>query len=305
LKVVVVNDDPDDDAVEALIAELSDDRLSLYRPMAKRGAAENFNLAFADKDAAYGSILEDDNWWDPTFVGEMVAALSKHPDAHIAIGNERIWEETPDGKWIDTGQLIWGRFDTRLHGFTAEEICGSAKLCNSAMLFRLPECRAFATPPSIPVDVTEHFRERLLVSQPVLLGRPLVNYAVTRTTARSSQGSTWGVFQCLLIGSLFAAVGDRQGCARLARRLWESCGTATSPRATTLALTGIFVREARELVWQAPLVTKLRVLGWAIKRPDQVPAFSACRKAHHNEFDFLTSAPLTRRLANSFQQGAA
>lgn len=304
LKVVVVNDDPEDASVEDVVAEANDQRVTLFRPLARRGAAANFNLAFNERQADFGSVLEDDNWWEPRFLQEMLTALA-NTNAPLAVGNELIWEEAENGEWINTGRTIWDRVGVNTHQFKIEQVCGGAVICNSSMLFRFPEAGSLTTPDEIPVDVTEHFRERLLRQEPVLMREPLVNYAVTRTTARAVGGPTWGVFQCLLIGSVFAALPSHVARADLAARLWAACDGATSPRATTLALTGIVVPEARDLYSQAPPLSKLRVLAWAIRRPAQVGAFWACRKTHRSEFDFLTKAPLTQELAASLQLGAA
>src|ERR1700730_797522 len=226
--VKVVNDDPEDAEVGRIVVGLADDRFSLFTPQLKRGATRNLNLAFAQPNAPYVTILEDDNWWEPTFLEEMYTALASHPELAVAVGNERIWKECEDGSWTSTGATVWtAQHGVQVHQYEIEQICGSAKICNSSMLVRLGDS-SYRTPDDIPVDVTEHFRERLFPNRILLVGTSLVNYAETVQTARSVGGSLWGEYQALLICSVFIALPHESGRQELADRLWRSCDSSTS-----------------------------------------------------------------------------
>lgn len=299
LRVRVVNDDPNDCAVQDIIEDVADDRVSLFEPLEKRGATINFNLMFSDGDADFVSLLEDDNWWEPGFLETMLAIFQSHPQAEICVGNERIWKEQVDGTWTDTGVTVWQHRNLHIHEHKLADLCGSSLLCNSAMLVRNVEASRFRTPDTIPVDVTEHFRERLFNGEFLLNGAVLVNYAETLSTARSSQDGTWGLYQPLLIGSTFAALAP-QARKRFAAGLWSSTSGTTSPRAVTLVMTGIHVREARSLLWSAPARAILRSALSLLRRP--ATFFRTRRRIHDqkDEFDFLREAPLTRRLAQAY-----
>ncbi len=133
----VVNDDPCDFTVQGITASFADDRIALYQPAVHRGAAENFNLAFREAHCPFASILEDDNWWEPTFLERMLAALRNHPELEIACGNETIWEEQSNGTWRNTGCTVWPQLSGEALWTTPfNSACGSAKLCNSSMMFR-------------------------------------------------------------------------------------------------------------------------------------------------------------------------
>src|ERR1700733_6869036 len=199
----VVNDAPDDGRVMEIIQAVQDARIRLFEPVMSRGGAANFNLAFKESSTPFASILEDDNWWEPDFLRVMLAALEETPNAELACGNERIWQESADGKWLDTGSVIWPEQKDLLYTTSFETACGSAKLCNSSMLFRTRHSVEWLTPDNIPVDVTEHFRERIVPSPIRLVGKPLVDYSETLQTHRSKTGTTWSDYQCLLIGSCF------------------------------------------------------------------------------------------------------
>jgi Glycosyl transferase family 2 len=295
--VKVINDDPEDVEVANIIGTFNDSRISLFFPVEKRGATRNFNLVFSDPEATYVSILEDDNWWEKTFLENMFGVIRQAPSADVVVGNELIWRETESGAWENTGTTIWSFDGTKSYVHDVIDLCGSAKLCNSSMLVRLTKDRSFKTPDDIPVDVTEHFRERLFSLPFILLGTPLVNYAETIATARTKGGPTWGIYQVLLIGSVFIALPDAFEQQRLADKLWKSCGEPTSPRAVSLVSTGVFIREARSLLIQAPLIAKLRFLINVMRRPSHLKQMISLRTLYSDQLQFLVHAPLTQLIA--------
>jgi hypothetical protein len=294
--VKIINDDPDDLQVAEAISRVHDQRVSLFTPVRKRGATANFNIAFTDRTAPFVSVLEDDNWWEPEFLEVMHEALLRYPQARAAICNELIWKEMNDGSWLNTGGTIWNQEGVHLHDYSLEQIAGSAKICNSSMLLRTDTALRLETPRTIPVDVTEHFRERVLDGPVVLFGKPLVNYAETIQTARSVAGSKWGTFQCLLIGSIFIALNDVQKRTEFAKKLWDLCSSSTSPRAVTLVMTGLYIGEARPLLTLARPSAWVRFMLWASRHPLQLLAMSQMRSKYGKELEFLVQAPLTQRL---------
>lgn len=294
--VKVVNDDPEDEVVAEIVREFGDSRISLFTPVEKRGPTRNFNLVFEERDADFVSLLEDDNWWEPSFLQEQLRALELHSDAALIVGNERLWQELPDGSWLDTGRTIWSFTDLRVHNLRIEEICGSARICNSSMLIRVDRAVELRIPDTVPVDVSEHFRERTLAPALLLNGLPLVNYAITLQTART-QGDTWGAFQCLLIGSVFFAARGDAPRQRLAISLWKDCGSSTSPRAVSLVATGVAFPEARALLRVAPVQALVRFGVWLTRRPLHLPRLFSIGRRFADELAFLITAPLTRHFA--------
>jgi glycosyltransferase involved in cell wall biosynthesis len=299
LLVYVVNDDPADAAVGSIVEAFGHPRAVLFRPVEKRGATRNFNLVFRESEADYAALLEDDNWWESTFLERQIEVLERHPEAPLVVGNERVWRELPDGGWLDTGATIWPFADVQLHTVTLERICGSAKICNSLMLVRVNRPTSLLTPETIPVDVTEHFRERLLPRHILLNGAPLVNYADTIHTARDRRGS-WGLYQVILIGSVFIALPHAGSRRRLAAALWDETRSPVSPRATTLVHTGLAIREARELLRLAPVGALLRTAVSLCRHPGRVFSLRRVQEALGEHLHFLVTAPLTRELAEIY-----
>lgn len=295
--VKIVNDDPSDRTVAQIVAQVGDNRVSIYEPVAKRGGTRNFNLVFEEQDGDFVSLLEDDNWWEPRFLEEMLETLTSHPKDYLVVGNERVWEERNNGDWRDTGRNIWPFDGIRYHRYQVEEICGSAKLCNSSMLVRVAREHELQTCDTIPVDVTEHFRERVLPPSLLLNGRALVNFAVTIKTARATRGDQWGVYQRLLIGSVFFAARNASARKNLAERLWAACPIPTSPRAVTLVAAGLAIPKARALLWAAPLPALGRFGLWIARRPWRILSLRRTLRGHREQLAFLVQAPLTRNLA--------
>ena len=289
----VVNDDPDDGRVEAMVSALRDPRIRILEPVRRRGGAGNFNLAFQETQCAFASILEDDNWWEPGFLKTMFEALAVDPHIEVACGNERIYKENEDATWT-RGATIWPDCLDGLYSTDVETACGSAKLCNSSLLFRTRRSAEWQTPDDIPVDVTEHFRERV-IPQPIrLVGEPLVNYADTIATSRAS-GTLWAEYQCLLIGSCFRSTPPHLR-ESLARKIWRSVGTGGSPRATALLVASLVMPEAFKLWTTSSLYQKTRLAGTVAKRLPDLLALRSVRQRLDSHFQFLCDSPFNRRL---------
>jgi hypothetical protein len=295
----VVNDDPCDGRVSRIIEDTGDSRIELFRPTEHRGGAANFNLAFRENECRFASILEDDNWWEPTFLAEMLNALRLNPGVELAVGNEKVWREQTDGQWIGTGATVWVETEGTSEWTSPFEFaCGSAKLCNSSMLFRTANSGSWQTPDDIPVDVTEHFRERC-VPQPILLvHKPLVNYAETLATHRSVKGTTWSDYQCLLIGSCFHSL-PRDFRTEQAMAIWRQIGLKPSPRATTLLTAAIAIPEARSLWATASIFQRLRLVATTLRRFVSCVSTIAARRRLSAHWRFLCDSTYNRRISET------
>jgi glycosyltransferase involved in cell wall biosynthesis len=263
----ILNDDPSDPSVAQLALKLGDARIQVSQPSEHRGGTRNFNYAFRTVDEPFASILEDDNWWEPGFLSTMLAALGGHPGVALACGNEHIWLERLGDQWTDTGRNVWQ--DTageRLLNWNALDQCGSAMLCNSSMLFRTKGSDIWRTPESIPIDVTEHFRQRVVPHPLLLVYSPLANYSQTLATHRTRAVSVWARYQVMLVGSVFALA--QSACRkRLASALWVRARTKDPLYSTTLISTGLLVPAARELWHQARFTEKARFSAGILRHP--------------------------------------
>ena len=291
----ILNDDPEDERPREVLRELGDTRFQLYQPNLKRGPARAFNEAFRIQGYEFGALLEDDNWWDPEFLEEMTAALWDHPKVSVACGNERIWQERENQTWADTGKKIWCDPGNRLYSTSPEDACGSAKICNSAMVWHIKPGIAFLTPEDIPVDVTEHFRERVMPQPILLVGKTMVNYAQTLSTHRDRTGKIWGAYQALLIGSCFASLPAKSRTG-LAQSLLAPFQGGCDPRVTSLLLAGYAVPEARVLLRLASLKQGLRFLVSLLAKPTKFLSLPLLRRNYTEHWTFLINSPFNQKL---------
>lgn len=292
----VLNDDPEDPTPAALVAQLADPRLTLSTPPRRRGGTGNFNHAFRPVPEPFASILEDDNWWDPDFLGTMLSTLSRHPELDLACANERLWEEQADGSWRDLKRHARPSITGEArHDVQAGNLCGGAVLCNSALLWRTSRSANWLTPPSIPIDVTEHFRERVIPHPFVVVGQPLAHYALTRQTHRSSDRALWGEYQSLLTGSVFALVPASHR-PHLAASLWTRTRSEQPLSATALLATGCSQAAARFLWIQARPAERLRYAASVVRHPRSALRIWRARQRRPDAWAFLLEGPVADAL---------
>ena len=247
------NDDPDDSFPAQLLAELNDDRFILKNHQINLGGSGSFNLAFSDCTEKYASMLEDDNWWEPDFLSTMIEELEEHPSIEIAISNEFLWKEERNGTWTDLKTTVLPKISgVEKYANDLMEQCGSTKICNSAMVWRTMKSEYWLIPTDLPIDVTEHFRDRVIHRERLMVYKPLVNFAQTINTNRTSDPANWGSYQVLLIASIFKKISPELR-STIASRLLERARRVSAPYKTSLLHASFAERSARELFKQATL----------------------------------------------------
>jgi glycosyltransferase involved in cell wall biosynthesis len=280
----VINDDPLDVRVAELIRQFADPRISLSEPAVKRGGTGSFNYAFRGSGHLFSGMLEDDNWYEPGFIELMLKALIENAHINVAVANENIWREEADGSWTDTSRTIWQETSGRkFYFFKTQDKCGAAKICNSSMLWRTEGSNQWLTPEDLPIDVTEHFRERVVPHPILLVNEPLVNYAQTIHTSRSN-ALAWSSYQTLLISSVFTCVDNKQ---ELADRLWAQARITNRQFKTTLLHTALSHHDSLVLLKKAKIAELFRyTLTW-IKNPVACFRIVRSHKYYRAHWDFL------------------
>jgi len=291
----VLNDDPLDRHPSKIVKRICDTRIKMFKPEMKRGPACAFNQAFRIKGYKFGALLEDDNWWEPEFLIEMLKELKKNPDVKVAVGNETIWKEQSNGEWIKTNKKIWKEKKNIKYYVTPIDACGSAKICNSSTVWRYELSAEYVTPENIPVDVTEHFRERVLPQPFLLVRKPLVNYAETVETNRDKTGIIWGEYQILLIGTCFASIKKEHRIA-FARALLHFLKDKNGPRSTSLLMTGLIISEARSLLTKANWIQKIRFAISILANPKKTVYFLTIKTRKKEHWNFLLKSPFNLQL---------
>ncbi len=285
------NDAPGDDSPRLVLDDLAPgDPRFIYCPHERNwGAVATFNHAHAGAPEPFFSLLEDDNWWEPVFLTRMLAVLAKCPAAEIAWANMRIWRETSSG-WDDTGRTIWPvvsrshlsiawpqllQFDTPLQSHGAH-LARTAATSGARL----------QTPPMLPVDVVENFRERSFRYPVFLVPEPLANFSLTLGTARSPDPRVWIRLQTLL-GAAFLRHVNLAPAEQAA--LWASRRAAIPPATPALFFAGL-VQPTSGWLAHATLADWLRFLRGCVRHPHAMLAALMARRQHPELWHWIDQA---------------
>lgn len=206
------NDAPDDDQPRAILGELAagDSRFS-YVPHDKNwGAVGTFNRAYVGGPEPFASLLEDDNWWEPSFLASALQALEPNPAASLVWTNMKLWQEQSDGIWHDTGRTIWSLPSSisPIIEFHSPELLQAFDALHSqgAMVFRPERFRPAPLPTSLPLAIIEPARERAALGPLLFLTTPLAHFARTLGTARDADPARWLQAKLLVAASFLQNV---------------------------------------------------------------------------------------------------
>ena len=207
----VHNDDPEDLFPMKYINSLQDGRFSVNNHIVNLGPTPSFNLAFASGEQKYTSILEDDNWWEPAFLEEMVKVMDANNSISISWSNMRIWQESPSGLWEDTHSTVWPiQGENILFSWPHPVHAMGALHSNGAMLFRAPKSEKYAIPDNCDFNIMESVRERTFTFPIYLVKQPLANFANTLETSRNQSNIIWTASQTMLLASIVLSNSNPQ-----------------------------------------------------------------------------------------------
>ena len=210
------------------------------------------------------TILEDDNWWEPRFLETLHAALVRRPEVNLAWTNQKLWQELPDGNWIERG---FANADDANEGMKLYR--GAVPRCvleplhgNGAMLVRTgPWMKEH--PRAMPFVSMEAARERNIPGPLLYLRAPLANFAITLTTARRETRAERLGSEALLARQFIEAVPAPSSFYRqaFARTWWSGRG---AKRAILLgALLAAFDVAAASRPWNELALCFI----WALRHP--------------------------------------
>jgi hypothetical protein len=234
-----------------LLSELAptDVRFTYHRHDPTWGAVASFNHCFRGGAEPYAALLEDDNWWEPQLLANLLSEISSQPSVVLAWANMRVWREGEDGSWIDTGATVWpvGQH-ARVFDWPVILQAFDGLHSNGAMLFRRPNGGQGSVPATTPFGIIEPVRERGLPGRLMLVPRVLANYSLTRRSARSGDRALWAEGQLLLAASFLEEVP-------LTRAAWSElltlCRDARPRRTSMLLMVGAAGVRRREILAHA------------------------------------------------------
>jgi hypothetical protein len=291
------NDAPEDDFPRQLLAQIDDPRICLHQHEKNWGAVSCFNHACAGAPEPFFSILEDDNWWEPTFLEQLFAALNAHPNIELAWSNLQFWREETDGTWTNTQRTLWPKVRSSVVSIACPQLMqfDGPLHSNGAMLVRSTAAQSsrLQVPAWLPFIAMENLRERAFPGPFLLLTTPLVNFAQTRVSARSDNLGAWMQAQALMAAAFLAHI-------KLAPpdfdELWQARRSSTPPSTALLFFAGI-LQPTRGFFSPARLRDWLRFLTSAVFHPGIALAILYARHAHPKLWHVFDTA--TSKLANA------
>ncbi|MFC0514566.1 glycosyltransferase [Mucilaginibacter angelicae] len=259
----VHNDCPGDDFPGNYVRSLNDERFIVKDHPLNLGGTASFNLAYQNIRERYISILEDDNWWEPDFLREMVRLMDRHPHLSMAWCNMNVWTELENNGWENTHSTVWpdqpeDLVFTRLH---IKQAMGGLH-SNGAMLLRGKDAAKCVIPDSCELSIIEGVRERAMAFPIYFHARALANFSRTRHTSRSGDALVWTSAQLLLLASFIMTAGDRQQAFKKCLAYYR--GQKPSPVASFF-LANLFLIKQPELYRQFTPADWLATGKWLLR----------------------------------------
>jgi glycosyltransferase involved in cell wall biosynthesis len=283
----VHNDDPSDNFPKRLVKALDDSRIELHDHERNLGALATFNLFYRATREPFYSLLEDDNWWLPDFLQNMISAMAAYPSVILAWCNQQVWEEMPDGSWRDTGNLVNPAEQTgpRLAYFgDANQIMG-ARYGQGAMLMRSQAGQAYPTPVDWPLAAVEPLRERMMIHPLLYVPRPSAVFAKTRQTARSENRSEWAIAQTILAATFFKH--SQYGRERISEIFADARAKRKTPTTNILLFAALIEPKCRDLLRYSTLGDWFLLLRGLLRRPNVLWEVLRSRRRHKDWWRLL------------------
>ncbi|MAM29945.1 MAG: hypothetical protein CMC13_13060 [Flavobacteriaceae bacterium] len=90
-ELIIVNDGSTDDS-DVVVSKISDHRIKYYNQLNK-GVSAARNAGVSKANHAYIAFLDADDWWEPSYLAEMVKAIQKYPEEAIfAAGRTHVFQ---------------------------------------------------------------------------------------------------------------------------------------------------------------------------------------------------------------------
>ena len=202
------NDLPGNTFPEEYVRSLGDDRFIIKTHPVNLGTTKSFNLAFAGCDEDYATMLEDDNWWEPTFLEEMIQIMEKDNGISVSWCNMHIWKENEDRTWQDTGKTIWPVNNDRFFTWPQPSQALGHLHSTGAMLYRGSKAAQYQIPPGSLSNAVEVIRERAFEHPIFLNSKVLANFSQTLVTSQTKDKIKWTGTLIMTVASYINSSSD-------------------------------------------------------------------------------------------------
>jgi glycosyltransferase involved in cell wall biosynthesis len=281
----VHNDCPGDLFPENYINSLNDPRFIVKNHPENLGPTTSFNLAFSGCEENYASILEDDNWWESTFLDEMIHLMSIYPDLSVLWCNMRIWKEKANMEWKDTGETTWPVNGTTsfINWPDVAQVMG-AMHSNGAMIYKGGSAPNYIIPENTLFDAVELVRERSFEHPICLFHKPLANFSRTLKSSRSGDAGKWIGSQMMMVGSFLAAAPDKNEAVKTLLNHYRQRKNSSLPN---FFLATLFILNKPS--WLAYLNFRdwLLFCKWGLRNFHRLPSIRNYLKTQKNVYHFL------------------
>ncbi len=282
----VHNDEPEDPFPEELVAKARDPRIRIVNHPKNLGGAATMNAFYAPAKEEFVSILEDDNWWEPEFLEEMVKAAEKHPYVTVFWSNMKIWQEQADGSFISTGKQTYpekpGKTYEEFWWPDDRQIFGAIH-SNGACLIRSRPDKDFRIPP-VPFAAIEWFRERAFPQPLLLVRKVLANFSITQNTERKKDHETLGVALAALAAAFFSKANWPE---QKMRKLFKKEREKNPPSTNSLLNAALLEPKARIFLRLAKVKEIIRWIAGLLIRPKVLFGLLTTKHNHSDWWDFL------------------
>lgn len=282
----VHNDDPSDRFPGELVNKIADPRIRIVNHPVNLGGAATMNAFYAPVQEEFVSILEDDNWWEPEFLEEMLKAASMHPQVTVFWANMKVWQEKQDRTFQVTGETIYpesgGPPYTEFWWSHPKQLFGAVH-SNGACLIRSRPEGDYRIPP-VPFAAIEWFRERAFPQPLLLVRKVLANFSITRSTERRRDQETLGEALAALAATFFAKAD--WPIAKMHKVFVEE--RAKNPPSTNSLLNAALLEPKAKIFFKIAKAKEiLRWIGSLLIRPKLLFGLLTTKQKHPDWWVFL------------------
>jgi len=282
----VHNDLPDDEFPENYVNSLNDERFVVKKHGMNLGTTKSFNLAFTGCDEKYATILEDDNWWEETFLEEMVNLMDADEKIDISWCNMQIWKEYAGNIWQNTHKTIWPEKNSRLFTWPQPEQALGALHSTGAMMFKGNKAKNYRIPADSLSNAVELIRERCFEHPICLNAAILANFSQTIVTSQSKSMESWTGTQIMMLASYIKASNNIQEETRYLLRFYRKNKPSPIP---VFFLAIFFYLKRPSLYFNLSIADWAIVIRWCLANMFNIKKLSRYLKEQSETWEYLTN----------------
>jgi len=280
----VHNDLPGNNFPGNYIQSLNDERFTVINHPVNLGPTASFNLAFNGCDEKYVSILEDDNWWEPGFLQEMIYIMETHNTIDVSWSNMRIWKENEDHTWLDTQKTIWPSGNNILFDWPHPKQALGALYSNGAMIYKGVMAKKYQIPQNVLFNAMEMVRERCFEHPIYLVSKPLANFSFTIKSSQSNNGIKWTGAQIMMLASYIGNSENKKNEFINLLKYNQNSKPSTIP---VFFLSVIFYTKDYRLLYYFNISDWLKIIRWCLRNVFNVFLLKSYLKSQYQTWCFL------------------